>query len=130
MRKLLIGASFFVGMAVASMIGYAGAQGFVIPGGSQFLGTPQVGGLAPVCTTNCTLKGGSDFVGQAEITTGASNVVITWAAAKNAAPFCVVEDITTAVIIKGVATTTTLTISGSTTSSDFVNWICFNQIGG
>lgn len=76
-------------------------------------------GTAPSITANCGTSpsiAGNDIVGRITVGTGgtATNCTITFAAAYGTAPVCIVGDETTSLLLTGVSSTTTLSITAGT----------------
>ena len=92
----------------------------------QFAAAPTI--ASGFGTTPSITAGSTDTAGQVDVGTGgaASSGVIDFATTWASAPFVVAMNQTNAVVLKAVATTTQLTITGAAafTAGDKINWIC------
>jgi hypothetical protein len=115
----------FAAVALSCALGsLAYSQGYILPPGATVQKQLYMNaeGAPPTCT-NCTITtGSSDFFWQVQVTTTGA-VPLTFGTAFTNTPYCVMSDNTTNEGVKGVASTSGVTISGGVTS-DFISGIC------
>lgn len=117
------------------------------PSAGGFTGNPwaqvgqhmTAGGNPPVLTgTNCgqagattgVVAGSTDIAGTIVNGSATSGCVLTFFQPWNVAPFCIVQDMSTAADSAGVVVSRLSIALGTIAANDVIKWICIGQAGG